>query len=81
MSGYGGVDDHNANIEAVIQNSLDIVRAKLPTGESATHCRDNNCGEAIPEGRRQALKGVKYCIECAPNHVQHIRIRAVDYIL
>lgn len=40
------------------------IRAKLPTGESAEYCMEPECGEPIPEARRRALPGVKYCIEC-----------------
>lgn len=81
MSGYGGPDDHNANIEAVVQNAIDVARANLPSGESAHYCQDDDCGEPIPEGRRQALKGVQFCVECAPKHALKINIRAVDWIL
>ncbi len=81
MSGYGGPDDHLANIDAVVDNALDVVRANLPTGESAHYCQDDDCGEPIPEARRQALKGVQYCIECADKHVFKPKIRAVDWIL
>lgn len=83
MSGYGGPDDHNKNIEAVVQNSLDVVRSQLPdpTKESAEFCMDDDCGEPIPEGRRKALPGVQYCVHCADRHVVKIKIRAVDHIL
>lgn len=83
MSGYGGVDDHNKNIEAVVENYLDVVRASLPdpTKESAEFCMDDDCGEEIPVGRRKALKGVQYCVHCADKHVVKIKIRAVDHIL
>ena len=33
------------------------------TGISKTHCVE--CGEAIPQGRREAVQGVKLCVECA----------------
>lgn len=83
MSGYGGVDDHNKNIEAVVLNYLDVVKAQLPdpTKPSAVFCQDDDCGEPIPEDRRQAMKGTQYCVHCAPKHVPKIRIRAVDHIL
>lgn len=83
MSGYGGPDDHNKNIEAVVQNSLDVVRSQLPdpTKESAEFCMDDDCGEPIVEGRRKALPGVQYCVHCADRHVVKIKIRAVDHIL
>lgn len=32
-------------------------------GESARQCRD--CGDEIPEGRRQALPGIQTCVDCA----------------
>lgn len=41
-----------------------IARAQL-TGESATHCVNADCGEAIPAARRAALRGVRHCITCA----------------
>lgn len=81
MSGYGGPDDHNANIEAVVLNAIDAARSMLPKGESAFYCQDDDCGEEIPEGRRKALPGVQYCVCCAPKHEYKIRIRAVDHIL
>jgi phage/conjugal plasmid C-4 type zinc finger TraR family protein len=37
-------------------------RAALPQGESAEHCSD--CGTDIPEGRRLAMPGVKFCVDC-----------------
>jgi phage/conjugal plasmid C-4 type zinc finger TraR family protein len=33
------------------------------TGVSATHCVE--CGEVIPQGRRDAVQGVKLCVDCA----------------
>lgn len=83
MSGYGGVDDHNANIEAVVDNGVDVARANLPdpTKPSAEYCMDDDCGEEIEEGRRLALPGVQFCVQCADKHAVKINIRAVDWIL
>lgn len=83
MSGYGGVDDHNKNIEAVLQNALDVNRAQMPDPSvpSAEFCADDLCGDVIPEGRRRALPGIQYCVHCADKHRLTIRIRAVDNIL
>ena len=51
-------------IEASIQDELARLKARqAPQGESLTHCAD--CDEPIPEARRQALPGVKLCIDCA----------------
>ena len=50
-------------IEASIQDELARLKAaKRPVGESLTHCAD--CEEEIPQARREAVPGVKLCIEC-----------------
>lgn len=33
------------------------------TGVSAHECVE--CGDSIPQGRREAVKGVQLCVECA----------------
>ena len=49
-------------IEASINDELARLKArKAPQGESRTHCAE--CEEPIPEARRQALPGVKLCID------------------
>lgn len=50
-------------IEASINDELTRLRArKVPLGESARLCAE--CEEPIPQARREALPGVKLCIEC-----------------
>ena len=51
--------------EVVIQEALNRSLSQIPryTGVSATECVE--CGEVIPEGRREAVKGVKLCTPCA----------------
>lgn len=51
--------------DEAIEESLNRSIAQIPryTGISATECED--CGEEIPEGRRNAVKGVKLCTACA----------------
>lgn len=49
-------------IDASIEDALAMARSALPQGESATHCLE--CLAPIPEGRRQALPGVKLCVRC-----------------
>ena len=50
-------------IEASIEDELRRLKgAPRPAGESLTHCAE--CGEPIPEARREALQGVKLCIDC-----------------
>lgn len=53
----------NEQIEASIEDELKRMQARAaPKGESLTHCAE--CEEPIPEARRQAIPGVKLCIDC-----------------
>ncbi|KPN62229.1 hypothetical protein XMM379_001292 [Aliiroseovarius sp. xm-m-379] len=50
-------------IEASVSDELARMRAKAsPVGESFTHCAE--CEEEIPQARREAIPGVKLCIDC-----------------
>ena len=55
----GAVQDQ---IDDSIDDAVMSARARIPTGEAATHCEE--CGEPIPERRRQALPGVRTCVAC-----------------
>lgn len=55
----GAVQDQ---IDASVEDSVERARSRMPEGESLTHCEE--CGETIPEARRQAVPGVRLCIEC-----------------
>ena len=50
-------------IEASIEDELKRLKERpRPQGESLTHCAE--CEEEIPQARRDALPGVKLCIDC-----------------
>lgn len=50
-------------IEDSIQDELKRIQAhQRPTGESLTHCAE--CGDPIPEKRRELVAGVTHCVEC-----------------
>ena len=49
-------------IDASIAEAVERARAKLSRGESLAQCED--CDEPIPEGRRQAVPGVRRCVGC-----------------
>ncbi len=49
-------------IDATVESEVSRARSRLPQGESASHCDD--CGEPIPEARRQAVPGVRRCVAC-----------------
>ena len=49
-------------IDATVDSAVQQARSRLPEGESLTHCEE--CGAAIPEARRKAIPGVRYCVRC-----------------
>ncbi|MCP2041054.1 phage/conjugal plasmid C-4 type zinc finger TraR family protein [Neisseria sp. HSC-16F19] len=51
-----------AQIDASLDDALAFVRQHLPSGDSAHECAE--CGDTIPEARRQALPGVQLCVAC-----------------
>ena len=55
----GAVQDQ---IDSTVEDALAKVRGRLPQGESLKFCEE--CGEAIPAARREAIKGVRLCISC-----------------
>ena len=55
----GAVQDQ---IDASIADAVERARNKLPCGESLSACEE--CGSEIPEGRRQAIPGVRFCVRC-----------------
>lgn len=55
----GAVQDQ---IDATVEDGVKRARGRLSRGESLTHCEE--CEEAIPAARRQAILGVRLCISC-----------------
>jgi phage/conjugal plasmid C-4 type zinc finger TraR family protein len=49
-------------IDASVGDAVKRARSRLPEGESLTHCE--MCEETIPEARRQAVPGVRLCLDC-----------------
>ncbi len=49
-------------MDATVNDALERVRSSLPKGNSAEFC--DECGNAIPEARRLAVRGVQHCISC-----------------
>ena len=51
-------------IDASIEDELKRMQAlrRGPVGDSLAECAE--CEEPIPETRRQAIPGVKFCIDC-----------------
>jgi len=55
----GAIQDQ---IDASVNDAVDVARARLPQGESLEFCEE--CEEKIPEARRKAILGVKLCVNC-----------------
>jgi len=61
-------------IEASINDELARLKARrTPVGESLTHCAE--CDEPIPEARRQAIPGVKLCVDCVAERDKQFKAR------
>jgi phage/conjugal plasmid C-4 type zinc finger TraR family protein len=55
----GAVQDQ---IDASLAEAIELARSRLHQGESVSQCEE--CGAEIPEARRKAIAGVRYCIIC-----------------
>ena len=53
-------------IDATVEDAISRARDQLPRGQSLSHCEE--CDAAIPEARRQAVPGVRLCINCQAEH-------------
>ncbi|WP_370402642.1 DksA/TraR family C4-type zinc finger protein [Sulfitobacter sp. JB4-11] len=61
-------------IEASINDELARLKSRrAPVGESLTHCAE--CEEPIPQARREALPGVKLCIDCVAERDAQFKAR------
>lgn len=54
--------DNAADLEEM-ERDMAINKRVRYIGISATRCGE--CGDVIPQGRRDAVPGCKYCVECA----------------
>ena len=59
----GAVQDQ---IDATIEDAVAHARSQLPRGESLSHCEE--CDANIPQARRQAIPGVRLCVNCQGAH-------------
>lgn len=55
----GAVQDQ---IDASVDDAVKLARSRLAVGKSLAHCEE--CGDEIPEARRQAIPGVRLCVTC-----------------
>jgi len=55
----GAVQDQ---IDDTINDAVRAARARMHTGDGRDQCED--CGDRIPDRRREALPGVRTCVRC-----------------
>jgi phage/conjugal plasmid C-4 type zinc finger TraR family protein len=60
--GWSRDGDVQGQIDATVDSGVQLARSRLTGGESATHCEE--CGMAIPDARRKAIPGVRFCVDC-----------------
>jgi len=60
--GWAGDDSVSQQIEDTIADEISRVRGNISVGDSAHYC--DECGDEIPEKRRLAIKGIRFCIDC-----------------
>lgn len=61
-TGWAGDGAVQQQIDDSIADAIQRARAQLPSGPGLSHCAE--CGEEIPEARRQAVPGVRLCVAC-----------------
>ena len=69
----GAVQDQ---IDDTIADAVMSARARIPAGEAATHCEE--CGEPIPERRRQALPGARTCVQCQSERDSRVAFSTIN---
>lgn len=69
----GAVQDQ---IDDTIKDAVQRARVMMPAGESAEFCDD--CGDDIPERRRQVLPGTRTCVGCQSKRDATIRSVGVN---
>ena len=69
----GAVQDQ---IDDTIKDAVLGARARMPSGESQTHCKD--CGDAIPKRRREVLAGVRTCVSCQSARDAEVRHSTIN---
>ena len=49
-------------IDATIEDAVELARSRLPQGGSLPHCEE--CEQEIPNARQKAIPGVRLCVKC-----------------
>jgi len=65
-SGWASDGAVQEQIESTVNDEIARVRGTMSRGESAEFC--DECGEPIPQARREAVPGVRFCLACQQEH-------------
>lgn len=84
MSGYIGnaADAAQQIADDNIGNAVHAVRFAMKQSYgmvSSFHCKD--CGDEIPDNRRRAVPGVKFCIHCQDDNMVVRRVKMLTKML
>ncbi|MCW1432072.1 DksA/TraR family C4-type zinc finger protein [Novosphingobium sp. JCM 18896] len=69
----GAVQDQ---IEDTVHDAVELARARLAAGAGTRYCED--CGEEIPEARRQAQPSSRTCIPCQTTRDGAVRVSGIN---
>jgi len=61
-TGWAGDSAVQEQIDATVADAIARARRQLGTGPGLSHCEQ--CDALIPEARRQAVPGVRLCVDC-----------------
>jgi len=61
-TGWAGDGAVQQQIDDSIEDAVKRARAQLPSGPSLEQCEE--CGDPIPQARREAIPGVRLCVVC-----------------
>lgn len=61
MRGWGAADDFQEQIQATVDERVEIARIGL-SGVGCKFCED--CGRRIPKARREAMPNATLCVPC-----------------
>lgn len=67
--GWAADGAEHEQIQATINDAIERAKRALPTGESLEFCEE--CDAPIPQSRRDAIKGVRYCVACQQELEKH----------
>lgn len=61
-NGWAGDGAVQEQIDSTVADAVRRARSDMPRGEGLSHCEE--CGREIPPARREAVPGVRLCVEC-----------------